>query len=62
MDPISGDISDLSILSNLDDTQLETARILREVLDHYLSSENSSGNTAKKTVLERIAREQALQY
>ena len=59
MDPHSGDVSDLSVLSHLDDSRLETARVIREVMEHYLSTESSSGEAARKKAIERIAREQA---
>ena len=59
MDPHSGNVSDLSVLSHLDDKRLETGRLLREVLNHFLSTESSSGEAARKKTIERIAREQA---
>ena len=59
MDPHSGVVTDISVLSHLDDTRLETARILREVMNHYAPNESSSGEATRKKVIERIAREQA---
>jgi hypothetical protein len=59
MDPYSGDVSDLSDLTHLNDKELETARLIREIMEHYLSNESSSGEAARKKAIERIAREQA---
>lgn len=55
LDPSSGSVTPLDELS-IDDSRLETARILRDTLQHYLSSSPSSN---KKEILERIVREQA---
>jgi len=55
MDPITGEVSDLESLRHLDDSNRETARILRDTLEHYLSG---SAQDLKDT-LERIVREQA---
>ena len=59
MDPTSGEVASLESLKHLDDERLETAQILREVMDHYLASEAKKDKTAQIAVLERIAREQA---
>ncbi len=60
LDPKTGEAADLSKLSHLDDSHLETARVLREILAHYLASEMaSSGKKSQKDVLDRIVREQA---
>ena len=72
LDPATGEVSDLSRLMGLDDVHRETARILRETLQHHLASERPAprrpagqggrANEAAKTrqpVLERIVREQA---
>jgi hypothetical protein len=59
LDPTSGKVSDLDSLTHLDDRDLETARILREILEHYLRLEVSFGEDAKKTALDRMMREQA---
>lgn len=60
LDPKTGEAADLSKLSHLDDSHLETARVLREILAHYLASEMAgSGKKIQKDVLDRIVREQA---
>jgi hypothetical protein len=59
LDPSTGDVADLDGLAHLDDRRLETARILREILAHYLAAEMVSGVTAHRIVLDRIVREQA---
>jgi hypothetical protein len=59
LDPSTGDVADLDRLAHLDDRRLETARILREILDHYLASAMASGVEAKPAALGRIVREQA---
>jgi hypothetical protein len=60
LDPKTGEVADLSKLSHLDDSRLETARVLREILAHYLASEMaSSGKKGQQDVLDRIVREQA---
>ena len=56
LDPHTGTVSPLENLAHLDDTRLETARILRETLAHYLASSPSGG---AREALERIIREQA---
>jgi len=59
MDPLTGEVSDLTSLKHLDDQKLETAVILREIMDHYLAGEAKRSETVRKSVLERIVREQA---
>lgn len=56
MDPMSGTITDLHSLTHLDDTKYETARLLRDTLEHYKSGSPSSSD---KDLLDRIVREQA---
>jgi hypothetical protein len=56
MDPVTCEVVDIDKLTHLDDFRIETARLLRNTLDHYLSTDSSSN---KKDVLERIIREQA---
>lgn len=58
LDPESGSVATLDSL-DLDDQRLETARTLREILDHYLASSIGQGTDAKKAVLDRMVREQA---
>ena len=60
LDPKTGEVADLSKLSHLDDSRLETARVLREILAHYLTSAMaSSGKQSQQNALDRIVREQA---
>lgn len=59
LDPGSGTVSPLESLAHLDDQRLATARVLREILDHYLPSALSDGQQARKTTLDRMVREQA---
>jgi len=56
LNPETGEVSDLSNLSFLDDARRETAGILRETMDHYLATTPGAGN---REVLSRIVREQA---
>jgi hypothetical protein len=62
LDPTSGKVSDLDSLTHLDDRHLETARILREILDHYAASAMSSGESARRAVLDRMVREQSFTF
>lgn len=55
LDPKSGAVAPLESLKHLNDAQRETARILRETLAHYRSSDGLD----ERTGLERIVREQA---
>jgi hypothetical protein len=59
LNPSTGDVTELSKLSHLNDTQRETARLLRETMQHYLASSDSKGQKGKQEVLDRIVREQA---
>ena len=59
MDPKTGEVADIAKLSDLDDSRLETAKVLRQVFAHYLATESAGGRTAEAQVLDRIAREQA---
>lgn len=59
LDPQSGAVAALGSLAHLDDQRLETARILREILDHYLATEMGDEGEARKAVLGRMVREQA---
>lgn len=59
LDPQSGGVAELDSLAHLDDRRLETARILREILDHYMATGTGSGVDARKAVLDRMMREQA---
>lgn len=56
LDPRNGTIAALDELRNLDDTKRETARILRETVEHYHSL---TPNAETADLLERIVREQA---
>lgn len=63
LDPATGDVTDLATLKQLDDARRETARLLREMLKHYVAS--ACTDTAAKSkkacqeALDRIVREQA---
>ncbi|MCL6557618.1 MAG: SAM-dependent methyltransferase, partial [Firmicutes bacterium] len=56
MDPATGEVSGLDRLTHLDDSRRETARLLRDTLDHYLAG---SPSRDVKECLDRIVREQA---
>lgn len=56
LDPNSGAVAPLDKLDHLPDAKKETARILRDILAHYLASEAGADS---KAALERIVREQA---
>jgi Eco57I restriction-modification methylase len=55
MDPITGEISNLDSLTHLNDTQIRTARLLRDTLNHYQTT-TPLGETSQ--ILGRIVREQ----
>jgi len=55
LDPSSGTVADLGKL-HLDDSHLETARVLREILSHY---EATSSGSKRADVLDRMVREQS---
>lgn len=55
MDPNSGTVAELTSLRHINDSQRETARILRDTLAHY----TASGDINAAQGLDRIVREQA---
>ena len=59
LDPSAGDVAALDSLADHDDRRLETARILREILAHYVAADGATGAADRRTVLDRIVREQA---
>jgi hypothetical protein len=59
LDPSTGEVAALDNLGHPDDRRLETARILREILAHYLAADRATGAADRRTVLDRIVREQA---
>ena len=59
MDPKSGEVTDLERLTALDDSGIETARILRETMDYYLAGKEGPNRKDRKDGLDRILREQA---
>jgi hypothetical protein len=63
LDPNSGDVTELARLEHLDDARRETARLLRDTMEHYLASADTAtpakAKKARQDVLGRIVREQA---
>lgn len=60
MDPKQGTVAGLSTLTHLDNSQRQTAQLLRDTLEHYLATTpGKSDKERTKQVLERIIREQA---
>ena len=59
MDPVSGEVAALDRLGDPDDQRLEIARILREIMQHYLGALASPSGQDRHLVLDRIVREQA---
>jgi len=63
LDPNNGDVTDLALLEHLDDARRETARLLRNTMEHYLASADTAtpakAKKARQDVLDRIVREQA---
>ena len=59
MDPANGEVASIESLRHLDDECLETAQILRDIMEHYLASEGTNEKQTRVSVLQRIAREQA---
>ena len=63
IDPVSGDVTPMERLSHLDDVKRETAQLLRDTMQHYLASADTSTpaktKKARQDVLNRIIREQA---
>lgn len=55
MDPVSGDVTPIENLTHINNSQRETARIMRDTLAHYCASPG----TDVRSGLERIVREQA---
>ena len=58
LNPESGNVASLDALK-LDDQRLETARILRQIFDHYLASAIGQPAEVRRAVLGRMVREQA---
>jgi len=58
MDPDTGQVTEMERLNHLNDADRETARLLRETMDHYLAVTPRSAK-AVQDVLDRIVREQA---
>nr|WP_294563134.1 hypothetical protein [uncultured Rhodopila sp.] len=59
MDPASGEVAGLDRLVGMDDQRMETARILREIMAHYLGPLANPSAQDRRHVLDRIVREQA---
>jgi Eco57I restriction-modification methylase len=59
LDPETGDVAELETLTHIDDQTFEIASLLREIMAHYEASDMVSGQEGQKSVLNRIAREQA---
>lgn len=63
LDPYTGDVTDLARLDHLDDARRETARLLRDTMEHYLAAVDTGtpakAKKARQDVLDRIVREQA---
>jgi hypothetical protein len=60
LDPKTGSVAEFGTLSHLDNSQRETARLLRETLAHYAGGQSgSTPSTRTKLSLERMVREQA---
>jgi Eco57I restriction-modification methylase len=58
IDPETGEVAAIESLS-LTNAERETARLLRETMEHYLASLATSDSNARFEVLDRIVREQA---
>ena len=58
LDKTSGAVTPIQNLRHINDSQRETARILRDTLAHYRATHDADGNKA----LERIVREQAFTF
>ncbi len=56
LDPSTGEVSALDALRHLDSARLETARLLRDTLEHYRAGSPSGG---AREALDRMVREQA---
>lgn len=55
MDPVSGEVTPIENLTHINDSQGETARIMRDTVAHYCASPG----TDVRSALDRIVREQA---
>lgn len=55
MDPVSGEVTPIENLTHINDSQRETARIMRDTVAHYCASPG----TDVRSALDRIVREQA---
>lgn len=55
MDPLSGEVTPIENLTHINDSQRETARIMRDTVAHYCASPG----TDVRSALDRIVREQA---
>lgn len=55
MDPVLGDVTPIENLQHINDSQRETARIMRDTLAHYCASPGTDARSG----LDRIVREQA---
>ena len=59
MDPDSGAVTDIEKLTQLDDARRESARILRDTLQHYVAGSTADAKKARQEAMRRIIREQA---
>jgi len=59
LNPKTGEVIDLARMPNLDDSQRQTAVILRDTLQHYLAGSPKQDKTTIKATIDRIIREQA---
>lgn len=60
LDPKQGTIAEIESLTHLDNYQLQTAHILRDTVQHYMTTTAAKNQKEQvKLVLERIVREQA---
>ncbi|MCG5496109.1 BREX-1 system adenine-specific DNA-methyltransferase PglX [Ectothiorhodospira variabilis] len=58
LDPLTGEVTELSRLTHLTDRERHIAALLRETLAHYLAGEGES-KTQRQMAIQRIIREQA---
>ncbi|HEX9959763.1 MAG TPA: hypothetical protein VGB00_02445, partial [Pyrinomonadaceae bacterium] len=56
LNPVNGNVAEIESLRNLDDARRETARVLRETVEHYASQ---TPNASVSDLLDRVVREQA---
>jgi hypothetical protein len=60
MNPVTGEVSDISTLSGLTPREQETAQLLRDTLDHYITrTEKTKDKKSKQFAIQRITREQS---